>query len=122
MIYHGVESWLKIILLFGVNRFWMTFGQEYLTHLRMIQRYQYGAYRSYYVQQGEIMPIQFLISNFKSGDIGKNYTGDLYRFVSAFRYWKDERNLLIMCIIIAAIMLPISKPEHRVKLYHGRSC
>lgn len=93
----------------------MTFGQEYLTHLRVIQNIGMARIDPIMYNGVEIVPIQFLKAVLPNpGDLGKNYTGETSIGCRIRGIGKMERNLLIMCIIIAAIMLPISKPEHRV--------
>ena len=57
-------------------RFWMTFGQEYLTHLRVIQDIGMASIEPIMYQGQEIVPLQFLkavLPNPK--ELGKNYTG-----------------------------------------------
>ena len=57
-------------------RFWMTFGQEYLTHLRVIQDIGMASIKPIRYQGQEIVPLQFLkavLPNPK--ELGKNYTG-----------------------------------------------
>ena len=57
-------------------RFWMTFGQEYLTHLRVIQDIGMASIKPIMYQGQEIVPLQFLkavLPNPK--ELGKNYTG-----------------------------------------------
>ena len=50
VIYHEeLESLVKNYPTLKRARFWMTFGQEYLTHLKSNSKYRNGAYRSYYV-------------------------------------------------------------------------
>ena len=41
-------------------RFWMTFGQEYLTHLRVIQNIGMAGIQPINYEGKEIVPIQFL--------------------------------------------------------------
>lgn len=57
-------------------RFWMTFGQEYLTHLRVIQDIGMASIEPINYQGMEIVPLQFLkavLPNPK--ELGENYTG-----------------------------------------------
>lgn len=58
-------------------RFWMTFGQEYLTHLRVIQDIGMAGIEPIMYEGHEIVPIQFLkavLPNPK--DLGTNYHGE----------------------------------------------
>ena len=57
-------------------RFWMTFGQEYLTHLRVIQNIGMASIEPINYNGMEIVPLQFLkavLPNPK--ELGENYTG-----------------------------------------------
>ena len=57
-------------------RFWMTFGQEYLTHLRVIQNIGMARIDPVMYNGVEIIPLQFLkavLPNPK--ELGENYTG-----------------------------------------------
>lgn len=93
----------------------MTFGQEYLTHLRVIQNIGMARIDPIMYNGVEIVPIQFLKAVCPIRETSVRITRERPLSVVAFGVLeKMERNLLIMCIIIAAIMLPISKPEHRV--------
>ena len=77
LIYHEeLESLVKNYPTIKRARFWMTFGQEYLTHLRVIQNI--GMARIDPMYNGvEIVPIQFLKAVLPNpGDLGKNYTGE----------------------------------------------
>ncbi len=57
-------------------RFWMTFGQEYLTHLRVIQDIGMARIDPVMYQGMEIVPLQFLKAVLPNPqDLGENYTG-----------------------------------------------
>ncbi len=57
-------------------RFWMTFGQEYLTHLRVIQNIGMARIDPVMYNGQEIIPLQFLKAVLPNPqDLGKNYTG-----------------------------------------------
>ena len=57
-------------------RFWMTFGQEYLTHLRVIQDIGMASIEPIMYEGKEIVPIQFLKAVLPNpGDLGENYKG-----------------------------------------------
>jgi saccharopine dehydrogenase (NAD+, L-lysine-forming) len=58
-------------------RFWMTFGQEYLTHLRVIQNIGMASIDPIMYNGQEIVPLQFLkavLPNPK--ELGENYVGE----------------------------------------------
>lgn len=58
-------------------RFWMTFGQEYLTHLRVIQDIGMARIDEIDYNGQKIVPIQFLKAVLPNpGELGKNYTGE----------------------------------------------
>ena len=57
-------------------RFWMTFGQEYLTHLRVIQDIGMARIDPINYNGMEIVPLQFLKAVLPNPqDLGENYTG-----------------------------------------------
>ncbi|MCB0661786.1 MAG: saccharopine dehydrogenase family protein, partial [Saprospiraceae bacterium] len=57
-------------------RFWMTFSQEYLTHLRVIQNIGMAGIDPVMYNGVEIVPLQFLKAVLPDpGDLGENYTG-----------------------------------------------
>ncbi len=77
VIYHEeLESLVKNLPTIRRARFWMTFGQEYLTHLRVIQNIGMARIDPVMYNGVEIVPIQFLkavLPDPKS--LGENYTG-----------------------------------------------
>ncbi|MCC8019109.1 MAG: saccharopine dehydrogenase family protein [Rikenellaceae bacterium] len=77
VIYHEeLESLVKNFPTIKRARFWMTFGQEYLTHLRVIQNIGMARIDPVSYNGCEIVPIQFLkavLPDPKS--LGENYTG-----------------------------------------------
>ena len=78
LIYHEeLESLVKNYATIKRARFWMTFGQEYLTHLRVIQNIGMARIDPIMYNGVEIVPIQFLKAVLPNpGDLGKNYTGE----------------------------------------------
>ncbi|MBQ5465791.1 MAG: saccharopine dehydrogenase family protein [Muribaculaceae bacterium] len=57
-------------------RFWMTFGEEYLTHLRVIQDIGMARIDPIIYNGMEIVPLQFLKAVLPNPqDLGENYTG-----------------------------------------------
>ncbi|MFT4072901.1 MAG: saccharopine dehydrogenase family protein [Dysgonamonadaceae bacterium] len=77
VIYHEeLESLVKNFPTIKRARFWMTFGQEYLTHLRVIQNIGMARIDPIIYNGVEIVPIQFLKAVLPDpGDLGENYTG-----------------------------------------------
>ena len=77
LIYHEeLESLVKNFPSIKRARFWMTFGQEYLTHLRVIQNIGMARIDPVIYEGKEIIPIQFLKAVLPNpGDLGENYTG-----------------------------------------------
>lgn len=78
LIYHEeLESLVKNYPTIKRARFWMTFGHEYLTHLRVIQNIGMARIDPIMYNGVEIVPIQFLKAVLPNpGDLGKNYTGE----------------------------------------------
>lgn len=77
LIYHEeLESLVKNYPTIKRARFWMTFGQEYLTHLRVIQDIGMARIDPIMYNGVEIVPIQFLKAVLPNpGDLGENYQG-----------------------------------------------
>ena len=58
-------------------RFWMTFGEEYLTHLRVIQNIGMASIEPIEYQGQQIVPLQFLKAVLPNPqDLGENYEGE----------------------------------------------
>lgn len=78
LIYHEeLESLVKNFPTLKRARFWMTFGQEYLTHLRVIQNIGMANIEPIMYNGVEIVPIQFLKAVLPDpGELGENYTGE----------------------------------------------
>jgi len=78
VIYHEeLESLVKNFPTINRARFWMTFGQEYLTHLRVIQNIGMARIDPIIYNGVEIVPIQFLKAVLPDpGELGENYTGE----------------------------------------------
>jgi saccharopine dehydrogenase (NAD+, L-lysine-forming) len=78
VIYHEeLESLVKNYPSLKRARFWMTFGQEYLTHLRVIQNIGMAGIEPVVFEGKEIVPIKFLKAVLPNpGDLGENYTGE----------------------------------------------
>ncbi len=72
-----LESLVKNYPTLKRARFWMTFGQEYLTHLRVIQNIGMSRIDPIIYNGVEIVPIQFLKAVLPDpGELGENYTGE----------------------------------------------
>lgn len=78
VIYHEeLESLVKNFPTLKRARFWMTFGQEYLTHLRVIQNIGMARIDEIEYNGVKIVPIQFLKAVLPNpGELGENYTGE----------------------------------------------
>lgn len=77
LIYHEeLESLVKNFPTLKRARFWMTFGQEYLTHLRVIQNIGMAGIEPVKFKGMDIVPIEFLKAVLPNpGDLGENYKG-----------------------------------------------
>lgn len=72
-----IESLIKNYPTIKRARFWMTFGQEYLTHLRVIQDIGMASIKPIIYEGKEIVPLQFLKAVLPNPqDLGKNYDGE----------------------------------------------
>jgi saccharopine dehydrogenase (NAD+, L-lysine forming) len=78
LIYHEeLESLVKHFPTLRRARFWMTFGQEYLTHLRVIQNIGMASIKPILFEGREIVPIQFLKAVLPDpGELGEHYSGE----------------------------------------------
>ncbi len=78
VIYHEeLESLVKNFPTIKRARFWMTFGEEYLTHLRVIQNIGMARIDEVEYNGQKIVPIQFLKAVLPDpGELGENYTGE----------------------------------------------
>ena len=71
-----LESLVKFIPEIKQARFWMTFGQEYLTHLRVLQDVGMTRIDPVEFKGQKIVPLEFLKALLpEPGTLGKNYTG-----------------------------------------------
>ncbi len=77
LIYH--EELESLVLNFPTikrARFWMTFSEEYLTHLRVIQNIGMAGIEPILYKGMEIIPLEFLKAVLPDpGELGENYTG-----------------------------------------------
>lgn len=78
LMYHEeLESLTKNYPSLKRARFWMTFGQEYLTHLRVIQDIGMASIKPILYKGMEIVPLQFLKAVLPNPqDLGENYEGE----------------------------------------------
>lgn len=78
LLYHEeLESIVKNFPTLKQARFWMTFGQEYLTHLRVIQNIGMASIEPVMYEGREIIPLQFLKAVLPDpGSLGENYEGE----------------------------------------------
>lgn len=78
LIYHEeLESLVKNFPTLKRARFWMTFGDEYLTHLRVIQNIGMASIEPVVFEGREIIPLQFLKAVLPDpGELGENYEGE----------------------------------------------
>ncbi len=77
LLYHEEEeSLVKNIKGLKRIRFWMTFGEQYLTHLRMLQNVGMTSIEPVNFEGKEIVPLQFLKAVLPDpGSLGTNYSG-----------------------------------------------
>lgn len=78
VLYHEeLESLVKNFPTIKRARFWMTFGDEYLTHLRVIQNIGMSRIDPVKYKGIDIIPLEFLKAVLPDpGDLGENYTGE----------------------------------------------
>ena len=78
LLYHEeLESLVKHYPTIKRARFWMTFGQEYLTHLRVIQNIGMARIDEVDYNGMKIVPLQFLKAVLPNPqDLGENYEGE----------------------------------------------
>jgi len=78
LLYHEeLESLVKNFPTLKRARFWMTFGQEYLTHLRVIQNIGMAGIEPISYKGMEIVPLNFLKYVLPDpGSLGDNYSGE----------------------------------------------
>lgn len=78
LIYHEeLESLVKNYPSIKRARFWMTFGEEYLTHLRVIQNIGMARIDPVKYKGVDIIPLEFLKAVLPDpGELGENYSGE----------------------------------------------
>ena len=77
LIYHEeLESLVRHFPTLKRARFWMTFSEEYLTHLRVIQNIGMAGIEPIRFKGVDIVPLEFLKAVLPDpGELGQNYTG-----------------------------------------------
>ena len=77
LMYHEeLESLVKNLKGLQRIRFWMTFGQQYLTHLRVLENVGMTSIKPIIYEGKEIVPLQFLKAVLpKPESLGKGYSG-----------------------------------------------
>jgi saccharopine dehydrogenase (NAD+, L-lysine forming) len=78
LLYHEeLESLVKNFPSIKRARFWMTFGQEYITHLRVLQNVGMTRIDPIIYEGKEIVPLQFLKAVLpEPSSLGENYVGE----------------------------------------------
>lgn len=78
LLYHEeLESLVKNFPTIKRARFWMTFGQQYITHLQVLQNVGMTSIKPIVFQGQEIVPLEFLKAVLpEPGSLGENYTGE----------------------------------------------
>ena len=120
LIYHEeLESLVKNFPTLKRARFWMTFGQEYLTHLRVIQNIGMARIDEIDYNGCKIVPIQFLKAVLPDpGELGENYTGQT-SIGCRIRGIKDGKERTYYVYTIAAMKLLTRKPALKCQLHTG---
>jgi saccharopine dehydrogenase (NAD+, L-lysine-forming) len=77
LLYHEeLESLVKNFPTIKRARFWMTFGQQYITHLQVLQNVGMTGIKPIKFQGMDIVPLEFLKAVLpEPGSLGENYTG-----------------------------------------------
>ncbi|WP_026994229.1 saccharopine dehydrogenase family protein [Flectobacillus major] len=78
VLYHEeLESLVKNFPTLKRARFWMTFGQQYITHLNVLQNVGMTSIEPIKFQGMDIVPLEFLKAVLpEPGTLGENYTGE----------------------------------------------
>ncbi|HUH73487.1 MAG TPA: saccharopine dehydrogenase family protein [Chitinophagales bacterium] len=78
LLYHEeLESLVKNFPTIKRARFWMTFGQQYITHLQVLQNVGMTGIKPIKFQGQDIIPLEFLKALLpEPGSLGENYTGE----------------------------------------------
>lgn len=78
VLYHEeLESLVKNFPTLKRARFWMTFGQQYITHLQVLENVGMTSIQPIKFQGMDIIPLEFLKAVLpEPGTLGENYTGE----------------------------------------------
>jgi saccharopine dehydrogenase (NAD+, L-lysine forming) len=78
VLYHEeLESLVKNFPTLKRARFWMTFGQQYITHLNVLENVGMTSIKPIKFQGMDIVPLEFLKAVLpEPGSLGANYTGE----------------------------------------------
>jgi len=78
LLYHEeLESLVKNFPTLKRARFWMTFGQQYITHLNVLQNVGMTSIKPIMYKGVEIVPLEFLKAVLpEPSSLGENYTGE----------------------------------------------
>ena len=78
LLYHEeLESLVKHFPTIKRARFWMTFGQQYITHLQVLQNVGMTSIKPIRFNGQDIIPLEFLKAVLpEPGSLGENYTGE----------------------------------------------
>jgi saccharopine dehydrogenase (NAD+, L-lysine-forming) len=78
LLYHEeLESLVKHFPTLKRARFWMTFGQQYITHLTVMQNIGITSIKPIKFKGMDIVPLEFLKALLpEPGSLGENYTGE----------------------------------------------
>ncbi|OZI06052.1 saccharopine dehydrogenase [Siphonobacter sp. BAB-5385] len=78
VLYHEeLESLVKNFPTLKRARFWMTFGQQYITHLQVLENVGMTSIQPIKFQGMDVVPLEFLKALLpEPGTLGENYTGE----------------------------------------------
>ncbi len=77
LFHEELESLVKHFTTLRRARFWMTFGQQYITHLTVLQNVGMTSIKPILFQGMDIIPLEFLKAVLpEPGTLGENYTGE----------------------------------------------
>ncbi|MBK8443749.1 MAG: saccharopine dehydrogenase family protein [Sphingobacteriales bacterium] len=77
LFHEELESLVKHFPTLRRARFWMTFGQQYITHLTVLQNVGMTSIKPIKFQGMDIIPLEFLKAVLpEPGTLGENYTGE----------------------------------------------
>ena len=114
MYHEELESLVKNFPTLKRARFWMTFGQAYLTHLEVMQNIGITSIKPIMFQGREIIPIEFLKALLpEPGSLGENYSGET-SIGCQIKGIKDGKDQTYFIGIIANIRTHTTTRKHKV--------